>query len=104
MAKSCKMFPTVKVDGVIKESKLFRSLLSYFAGNRLNAIHIWNRTRSEEFKNHPVYSKLSFDENGEPTLDSLINVAHLDNAVNMAQLVEDINKEIGYYKRGSKEG
>lgn len=103
MAKSCKMFPTVKVDGVIKESKLFKSLLSYFAGNRLNAIHIWNRTRSEEFKNHPVYSKLSFDENGEPTLDSLINVAHLDNAVNMAQLVEDINKEIGYYKRGSKE-
>lgn len=75
MGKSCVIIPTIKVGQEERESELFKSLLSFTNKDRDTTSFIWGLTRI------PEISKLfnQKDENGEPTLESVIKVLDLKN-------------------------
>ena len=99
MAKNCAIIPRVyNKNGQKVESKLFKSLLS-FTQDRGKTIDIYEKTRSDYFiKNvNPI---LVLDENNEPTLKSLLDKTTLSQVIPESRVLERLNREIGYYKKG----
>lgn len=100
MARQCAVIPKVldragnKVD-----SKLFKDLLSYLPDNRSEVVRIYEITKGQDFiqKFNP---RLTMDNNGEPTLRSLLKHTNLDTIIKEPQVLERLNREIGYYKKG----
>ena len=79
---SCVYIPTIKVGKEEKESRLFKDLLS-FTNDRNTTKYIWGMTKLKEFNSK--FTELQFDENGEPTLDSL------NKAIKITSLLKDSN-------------
>lgn len=79
MANSCILIPTVKVGNQEKESTLFKDLLKH-TNSREAAKSIWALTQVDSYKKR--LKGLQFDENGEPTLDSL------DKAIDINSLID----------------
>lgn len=100
MVRNCALIPQVKNDkGQLVDSKLFKSLLAYTGNNRSQAVKLYLITKSEEFiKNWNP--RLTLDENNEPTLKSLLEKTKLKDVIPESQILERLNREIGYYKRG----
>lgn len=100
MAKSCAIIPKVKnKNGKLMDSKLFKDLLSFTSNNRSDAVRIYLITKSDSFiKNWNP--KLVLDENGEPTLRSLLKKTNLNKFITNAKVLERLNRDIGYYKKG----
>ena len=100
MAKSCAIIPKVKNNkGQIVDSKLFKDLLSFTSNNRSEATRLYLITKSESFIKDWV-PRLALDNNNEPTLRSLLKETNLSRIISEAQVLERLNREIGYYKRG----
>lgn len=100
MAKNCAIIPQVKnKKGQIVDSRLFKDLLSYTDNNRAETVRIYTITKNPEFikKWEP---KLTLDDNNEPTLRSLLKQTNLSQIIPESKVLEKLNKEIGYYKRG----
>ena len=102
MAKSCAIIPQVRNRrGEIVDSKLFKDLLSFTSNNRSEAVKLYQITKSQEFIRQ-TDGKLSFDENGEPTMKSLFNNTTIDSYISEQQVMNKLNKDIGHYKKGSR--
>ena len=100
MAKSCAIIPKVKNNkGQIVDSKLFKDLLSFTSNNRSEATRLYLITKSESFIKDWV-PRLALDNNNEPTLRSLLKETNLSRIISEAQVLERLNREIGYYKKG----
>lgn len=103
MARNCAIIPQVRNNkGQIVDSKLFKGLLAYTGNNRSEATRLYLITKSSEFiKNWNP--KLALDENNEPTLRSLLQKTNIGNIIPESKILERLNREIGYYKRGTSE-
>ena len=101
MARNCAIIPQVRNNkGQIVDSKLFKGLLAYTGNNRSEATRLYLITKNSEFiKNWN--SKLTLDENNEPTLRSLLQKTNLSDVIPESKVLERLNKEIGYYKKGT---
>ena len=100
MARSCAIIPKVKNrNGQIVDSKLFKDLLSFTSNNRSEATRLYLITKSSQFiKNWQP--RLTLDENNEPTLRSLLKQTNLSKVIPETKVLERLNREIGYYKKG----
>ena len=99
MAKSCSIIPKVKNrEGKIVDSRLFKSLLSY-SNNREDAVRLYLITKSDKFIKE-WNPRLTLDDNGEPTLSSLFKKTNISDVIPTAKVIEKLNRDIGYYKRG----
>ena len=101
MARNCAIIPQVRNNkGQVVDSKLFKGLLAYTGNNRSEATRLYLITKSSEFiKNWNP--KLTLDENNEPTLSNLLQKTNLSDIIPESKVLERLNKEIGYYKRGT---
>lgn len=96
---SCAVIPQVKGnDGKIKDSRLYKDLLSFTHNNRKTANAIYYRTKNQDFLND-YKDILIFDENNEPTFSSLINVG-LNDFISEESIKNTIGTSAGFYKNG----
>lgn len=103
MARKCTIIPQVlNKSGEKVDSKLFQDLLSYLSNNRAQAVRVYQITKSQEFiqKWNP---KLTLDNNNEPTIRSLLQKTNLSSYITEQAVLDKLNKDIGYYKRGTRE-
>lgn len=100
MARNCAIIPQVRNNrDQVVDSRLFKDLLAYTGNNRTEATRLYLITKSSEFiKNWN--SKLTLDENNEPTLRSLLQKTNIKDVIPESKVLERLNREIGYYKRG----
>lgn len=99
MANSCSIIPKVKDrEGNIVDSRLFKSLLSY-SNNRADAVRLYLITKSEKFIKE-WNPKLTLDEYEEPTISSLLQKTNISDVIPVKRVLEKLNREIGYYKKG----
>ena len=100
MARSCAIIPKVKnKNGQVVDSKLFKDLLSFTSNNRSEAIRLYLITKADSFIRDWV-PRLTLDENNEPTLRSLLKQTNLSKVIPETKVLERLNREIGYYKKG----
>ena len=101
MARNCAIIPQVRNNkGQIVDSKLFKSLLAYTGNNRSEATRLYLITKNNEFI-RDWNPRLTLDENNEPTLRSLLQKTNFSDIIPESKVLERLNKEIGYYKRGT---
>lgn len=100
MARSCAIIPKVKSrNGQVVDSKLFKDLLSFTSNNRAEAVRVYQITKSDSFI-RDWNPRLTLDENNEPTLRSLLKKTNLSDVIPETKVLERLNREIGYYKKG----
>lgn len=100
MAKQCAIIPKVlNWRGEKVDSRLFKDLLSYLSNNRAKAVRIYQITKSQQFIQN-WNPRLTLDDNGEPTVRSLLQKTNLSSFVNETMVLRKLNRDIGYYKRG----
>ena len=100
MAKNCAIIPQVKnKKGQIVDSRLFKDLLSYTDNNRAETVRIYTITKNPEFIKKWT-ERLTLDDNNEPTLRSLLKQTNLSQIIPESKVLEKLNREIGYYKKG----
>lgn len=93
--KSCALYPAIKTsNNEVKDSKLFKDLLSYTSNNRSQATKLYLITKNEKFQSD-WYKELTLDELGEPTLESLINNLDLESFLKESDSIEYIKKLLG---------
>lgn len=104
MGKACAIIPKVinkqkeKVD-----SRLFMDLLSTLpnAGDRPDVVRIYQKTKNPQFVRE-WNPRLQLDDNGEPTLRSLLKNTDLKDTIGQTKILNKLNKDIGAFKRGTK--
>lgn len=100
MARSCAIIPKVKNrNGQVVDSKLFKDLLSFTSNNRSEATRLYLITKADSFIRDWV-PRLALDENNEPTLRSLLKQTNFSKVIPETKVLERLNREIGYYKKG----
>lgn len=100
MARSCAIIPKVKNrNGQVVDSKLFKDLLSFTSNNRSETTRLYLITKSSQFIKD-WQPRLTLDENNEPTLRSLLKQTNLSKVIPETKVLERLNREIGYYKKG----
>ena len=100
MTKNCAIIPKVKNrNGQVVDSKLFKDLLSFTSNNRSEAVRLYLITKNDSFIRDWV-PRLTLDENDEPTLRSLLKETNLSDVIPETKVLERLNREIGYYKKG----
>lgn len=98
MGKSCAIIPRVRNSkGEKVDSKLFKDLLS-FLPSRAEARKVYLITKNNEFINNFIH-KFRLDENGEPTIKSLLDKTSLSDFVNDEKILNTLNRQIGYIKK-----
>lgn len=98
MGKSCAIIPRVRNSkGEKVDSKLFKDLLS-FLPSRAEARKVYLITKNNEFINNFIH-KFRLDENGEPTIKSLLDKTSLSDFVNDEKVLNTLNRQIGYIKK-----
>ena len=100
MSRNCAIIPQVRNNkDQIVDSRLFKDLLAYTGNNRAETTRLYLITKSSEFiKNWN--SKLTLDENNEPTINSLLKKTNFSDVIPESKVLEKLNRDIGYYKRG----
>lgn len=100
MARSCAIIPKVKNrNGQVVDSKLFKDLLSFTSNNRSEATRLYLITKADSFIRDWM-PRLALDENNEPTLRSLLKQTSLSKVIPETKVLERLNREVGYYKKG----
>lgn len=100
MAKSCTGFPQVRNSrGEKVNSRLFSNLLTY-TKDRQEAARIYLVTKSSEFIAN-WNPKLRMDENGEPTIGSLLSKTNLRDYVDNHKILRKLNNDIGHFHKES---
>lgn len=98
MAKRCAIIPQVRNSkNEVVSSRLFKDLLAY-APNRQEAARIYLITKSSDFIAN-WNSKLILDDNGEPTIGSLLQKTNLKDIVGEQKVLNKLNEEIGHYDK-----
>lgn len=100
MSRNCAIIPQVRNNkDQIVDSRLFKDLLAYTGNNRAETTRLYLITKSSEFIKD-WNSRLTLDENNEPTLRSLLQKTNFSDIIPESKVLERLNREIGYYKRG----
>lgn len=100
MARQCAIIPKVlNRRGEKVDSRLFKDLLSYLSNNRAEAVRVYQITKSQQFI-QSWNPRLVLDSNNEPTLRSLLQKTNLSDFITERMVLEKLNRDIGYYKRG----
>lgn len=100
MARQCAIIPKVlNRRGEKVDSRLFKDLLSYLSNNRAEAVRVYQITKSQQFI-QSWNPRLVLDSNNEPTLRSLLQKTNLSDLITERMVLEKLNRDIGYYKRG----
>lgn len=100
MAKSCAIIPKVRSNkGTIVESRLFKDLLSFTSNDRSLAVRLYEITKGQQFIQE-WNPRLTLDDNNEPTLRSLLQKTNLNKYISNQAVLERLNRDIGYYKKG----
>lgn len=98
MAKKCAIIPQVRNSkNEVVSSRLFKDLLAY-APNRQEATRIYLITKSSDFITN-WNPRLQMDENGEPTLSSLLKKTNLRSIIDEQKILKNLNEEIGHYHK-----
>lgn len=93
MTKSCVLIPRVKTPtGEMKDSKLFKDLLSFTNRDRNAAVRIYAALKD---KSNLEGRKLEYDDNGEPTVESILKNTYLKNLLDDTTVISAIEMEIG---------
>lgn len=96
----CAIIPKVlNRRGEKVDSRLFKDLLSYLSNNRAEAVRVYQITKSQQFI-QSWNPRLVLDSNNEPTLRSLLQKTNLSDFITERVVLEKLNRDIGYYKRG----
>lgn len=99
MAEACVWKPKVKApNGELKDSKLFEDLLSLKNHIRKETVPLYGYLKSEDFKSR-YGKKVSYDENGEPLLESVINNATIKGVLDDISIAKDLTFSIGGLKK-----
>lgn len=100
MSRNCAIIPQVRNNkDQIVDSRLFKDLLAYTGNNRAETTRLYLITKSSEFI-EDWNPRLTLDENNEPTLRSLLQKTNFSDIIPESKVLERLNREIGYYKRG----
>ena len=100
MSRNCAIIPQVRNNkDQIVDSRLFKDLLAYTGNNRAETTRLYLITKSSEFIKD-WNPRLILDENNEPTLRSLLQKTNFSDIIPESKVLERLNREIGYYKRG----
>lgn len=100
MARNCAIIPQVKNNkGQVVDSRLFKDLLAYTGNNRKETARLYLITKSDKFIKD-WNPRLTLDENNEPTISSLLKKTNLSDVIPESKVLEKLNRDIGYYKRG----
>lgn len=100
MSRNCAIIPQVRNNkDQIVDSRLFKDLLAYTGNNRAETTRLYLITKSSEFIKD-WNPRLTLDENNEPTLRSLLQKTNFSDIIPESKVLERLNREIGYYKRG----
>lgn len=95
----CSIIPKVKnKNNELVESRLFKDLLLY-TSNRDTTKEVYLITKNPEFDNR-FKSSIKYDENNEPILESLLQLSFLHKYFDNNEVLEKLNRKIGYYKKG----
>lgn len=97
--KSCAVIPQVRgKNGEIKDSRLFKDLLSFTNNNRNQTNRIYYITKNPKFQSD--YSDvLSYDDSGEVTMKSLLKL-DLSSFIEDSEIIDKISKDYGFYEKG----
>lgn len=100
MARNCAIVPQVRNNkGQVVDSRLFKDLLAYTGNNRAEASKLYLITKSDKFIKD-WNPRLTLDENNEPTISSLLKKTNISDVIPESKVLEKLNRDIGYYKRG----
>lgn len=100
MSRNCAIIPQARNNkDQIVDSRLFKDLLAYTGNNRAETTRLYLITKSSEFIKD-WNPRLTLDENNEPTLRSLLQKTNFSDIIPESKVLERLNREIGYYKRG----
>lgn len=102
MARTCALIPQVTNNkGQKVDSKLFKGLLGYTGNNREEAVRLYLITKNADFIRH-WNPKFTLDDNNEPKIQDLLReLPKYGEKISEAKIIKMLNKEVGYYKRGS---
>ena len=90
MAKKCSIIPQVRNNkGQIVDSRLFKDLLAYTGNNRIDTVRLYLITKNDKFIKD-WNSKLTLDENNEPTLRSLLKQTNLNDIIPESKVLEKL--------------
>lgn len=95
--KSCAIIPQMKgKDGNVKDSKLFKDLLSFTNNNRKQTNRIYYITKNPKFQSD--YSEtLKYDDLGEVTMDSLLKL-NLSSLIENNKILKKVSEGYGFYE------
>lgn len=100
--ETCSIIPTIKnKDGKVVESKLFNAIQALTSNNRKDSIKLYLITKSEDFIKNWL-PKLKLDDNGEPTMTSLLKNTDFNKIIHESNILKSLNTTIGYYKKGTE--
>ena len=101
MARTCALIPQVtNSKGQKVDSKLFKGLLDYTGNNREEAVRLYLITKNADFIRN-WNPKFTLDDNNEPKIrDLLKELPKYGEKISEAKVIEMLNREVGYYKRG----
>ena len=99
MAKECSIIPQVRNNkGQIVDSRLFKDLLAYTGNNRIDTVRLYLITKNDKFIKD-WNSKLTLDENNEPTLRSLLKQTNISDVIPESKVLEKLNRDINVYNK-----
>ena len=98
--KSCAVIPQIKgKDGNVKDSKLFKDLLSFTNNNREQTNRLYYITKNPKFQSD--YSDiLKYDDLGEVTMNSLLKL-DLSSMLEESNLKRKISESYGFFEKGA---
>jgi hypothetical protein len=104
MGESCYIVPAVtnKTTGEIGKSRLYMDLYSSIGNDREKTIDMYQRFVGEN-KEIKDSDGVTFDQFGEPTIESLYNITNLREYVNMDKFLSVIETKYGISKNGIRE-
>jgi hypothetical protein len=103
MGKSCSIIPKIKnKNGELVDSRLYKGLLSFTKNDRSRTNDIYLRTKTDAFAAE-FLPGMQLDENDEPLISSLFTNTNIKNVISELEILEQLNKEIGHFKKNSKE-
>ena len=99
---ACELYPTIKVDGGRKQSKLAADILKN-TGDREHAANVYNRYLGFKDKEH-LFDENEIDENGQPKLEALLKTDLISKNPDTAKVACDIISRIAGFSDKNGQG
>lgn len=94
---ACAIIPQVlNKEGKKVDSRLFKDLLSFLFNNREKTVETYQKVKNKNFAKDSTI-QLALDENGEPTIYSMLQNTTLKYDISEPMILERLNRDIGHY-------